>query len=93
MRISAVCRQLGSCADSGPQGRLPVRIRAQLSTSGLPIKSPRLRIVRYDRLLEISLRSSVDEILGDLGAAQGNRMIPWFRDLYPVMQESGRCAI
>jgi len=28
-------------------------------------------------------------ILADLGAAQGHRMIPWFRDFYKVMQESG----
>ena len=28
-------------------------------------------------------------ILADMGAAQGHRMIPWFRDFYKVMQESG----
>ena len=28
-------------------------------------------------------------ILADLGAAQGHRLIPWFRDFYKVMQESG----
>ena len=30
-----------------------------------------------------------DVILADLGAAQGHRMIPWFRDFYKVMQDSG----
>jgi hypothetical protein len=32
---------------------------------------------------------SADVILADLGAAQGHRLIPWFRDFYKVMQESG----
>ena len=41
------------------------------------------------RLLGVSLDSDADVILADLGAAQGHRMIPWFRDFYRVMQDSG----
>ena len=52
-------------------------------------KLPALESWTYDRLLGISLESSADVILADLGAAQGHRMIPWFRDFYKVMQESG----
>ena len=52
-------------------------------------KLPALESWAYDKLLGISLESSADVILADLGAAQGHRMIPWFRDFYKVMQESG----
>jgi len=52
-------------------------------------KLPALESWTYDRLLGISLESSADVILADLGAAQGHQMIPWFRDFYRVMQESG----
>ena len=52
-------------------------------------KLPALESWTYDKLLGISLESSADVILADLGAAQGHRMIPWFRDFYKVMQESG----
>jgi hypothetical protein len=52
-------------------------------------KLPALESWTYDKLLGISLESSADVILADLGAAQGHRMIPWFRDFYRVMQESG----
>src|SRR5271165_2841769 len=52
-------------------------------------KLPAFESWTYDRLLGISLESDADVILADLGAAQGHRMIPWFRDFYKVMQESG----
>jgi hypothetical protein len=52
-------------------------------------KLPALESWTYDKLLGISLESSADVILADLGAAQGHRMIPWFRDFYKVMQDSG----
>ena len=52
-------------------------------------KLPALESWTYDKLLGISLESSADVILADMGAAQGHRMIPWFRDFYRVMQESG----
>jgi hypothetical protein len=52
-------------------------------------KLPALESWTYDRLLGISLESDADLILADLGAAQGHRMIPWFRDFYKVMQQSG----
>ena len=52
-------------------------------------KLPALESWTYDKLLGISLDSSADVILADLGAAQGNRLIPWFRDFYKVMQDSG----
>jgi len=39
---------------------------------------PALESWTYDRLLGISLESSADVILADLGAAQGHRMIPGF---------------
>src|SRR6266581_4138286 len=48
-------------------------------------KLPALESWTYDKLLGISLESSADVILADLGAAQGHRMIPWFRDFYKVM--------
>jgi hypothetical protein len=50
---------------------------------------PALESWTYDKLLGISLESTADVILADLGAAQGHRMIPWFREFYRVMQESG----
>ena len=50
---------------------------------------PHLESWTYDKLLGISLESSADVILADMGAAQGHRMIPWFRDFYRVMQKSG----
>ena len=34
------------------------------------------------------MESNADVILADMGAAQGHRMIPWFRDFYRVMQDS-----
>jgi hypothetical protein len=52
-------------------------------------KLPALESWTYDKLLGISMESSADVILADLGAAQGHRMIPWFRDFYKVMQDSG----
>lgn len=52
-------------------------------------KLPALENWTYDKLLGISLESNADVILADLGAAQGHRMIPWFRDFYKVMQKSG----
>ena len=52
-------------------------------------KLPALESWTYDKLLGISLESAADVILADLGAAQGHRMIPWFREFYRVMQESG----
>jgi CobQ/CobB/MinD/ParA nucleotide binding domain len=52
-------------------------------------KLPALESWTYDKLLGISLDSSADVILADLGAAQGHRLIPWFRDFYKVMQDSG----
>jgi hypothetical protein len=52
-------------------------------------KLPALESWTYDKLLGISLESDADVILADMGAAQGHRMIPWFRDFYKVMQESG----
>ena len=52
-------------------------------------KLPALESWTYDRLLGVSLDSDADVILADLGAAQGHRMIPWFRDFYRVMQDSG----
>src|ERR1700690_1241854 len=52
-------------------------------------KLPALESWTYDKLLGVSLESSADVILADLGAAQGHRMIPWFREFYRVMQESG----
>jgi hypothetical protein len=52
-------------------------------------KLPALESWTYDKLLGLSLESSADVILADMGAAQGHRMIPWFRDFYRVMQESG----
>ena len=52
-------------------------------------KLPALESWTYDKLLGISLESDADVILADLGAAQGHRMIPWFRDFYKVMQDSG----
>src|SRR5882757_6446577 len=47
-------------------------------------KLPALESWTYDKLLGISLESSADVILADLGAAQGHRLIPWFRDFYKV---------
>ena len=44
-------------------------------------KLPALESWTYDKLLGISLESSADVILADLGAAQGHRMIPWL-DVY-----------
>ena len=52
-------------------------------------KLPALESWTYDKLLGVSLESSADVILADLGAAQGHRMIPWFREFYRTMQESG----
>jgi MinD-like ATPase involved in chromosome partitioning or flagellar assembly len=52
-------------------------------------KLPALESWAYDKLLGVSLESSADVILADMGAAQGHRMIPWFREFYRVMQESG----
>jgi hypothetical protein len=52
-------------------------------------KLPALESWTYDRLLGVSLDSDADVILADMGAAQGHRMIPWFRDFYRVMQDSG----
>ena len=52
-------------------------------------KLPALENWSYDRLLGISMESDADVILADMGAAQGHRMIPWFRDFYRVMQDSG----
>lgn len=52
-------------------------------------KLPALESWTYDKLLGISLESTADVILADMGAAQGHRMIPWFREFYRVMQESG----
>src|SRR3981081_1424851 len=40
-------------------------------------KLPALESWTYDKLLGISLESSADLILADLGAAPGHRMIPW----------------
>src|SRR5271156_3862880 len=51
-------------------------------------KLPAFESWTYDRLLGISLESDADVILADLGAAQGHRMIPWFRDFYKVMQQA-----
>ena len=51
-------------------------------------KLPAFESRTYDRLLGISLESDADVILADLGAAQGHRMIPWFRDFYKVMQQA-----
>jgi hypothetical protein len=53
------------------------------------LKLPALESWTYDRLLGVSLDSDADVILADMGAAQGHRMIPWFRDFYRVMQDSG----
>ena len=52
-------------------------------------KLPALDAWTYDKLLGLSLESDSDVILADMGAAQGHRMIPWFRDFYRVMQQSG----
>jgi hypothetical protein len=52
-------------------------------------KLPALESWNYDKLLGISMESSADVILADLGAAQGHRMIQWFRDFYKLMQDSG----
>jgi len=52
-------------------------------------KLPAIESWTYDKLLGVSLESSADVILADLGAAQGHRMIPWFREFYRTMQESG----
>jgi hypothetical protein len=52
-------------------------------------KLPALENWTYDKLLGVSLDSEADIVLADMGAAQGHRMIPWFRDFYRVMQDSG----
>lgn len=52
-------------------------------------KLPALESWSYDKLLGISMDSDADIILADLGAAQGYQMIPWFKDFYRVMQQSG----
>ena len=52
-------------------------------------KLPGAQSWTYDKLLGVSLESSADVILADSGAAQGHRMIPWFREFYRTMQESG----
>lgn len=52
-------------------------------------KLPALESWSYDRLLGISMESDSDIILADMGAAQGHQMIPWFRDFYRAMQDSG----
>jgi len=52
-------------------------------------KLPALESWTYDKLLGISLESTADVILADMGAAQGYRMIPWFREFYRLMQDSG----
>ena len=50
-------------------------------------KLPALESWTYDKLLGISLESSADVILADLGAAQGHRMIPWFGKADPMMRK------
>lgn len=52
-------------------------------------KMPALESWSYDKLLGTSMDSDADIILADLGAAQGHQMIPWFKDFYRVMQDSG----
>lgn len=52
-------------------------------------KLPALESWSYDKLLGISMDSDADIILADMGAAQGHQMIPWFRDFYQAMQDSG----
>ena len=52
-------------------------------------KLPALESWSYDKLLGISIDSDADIILADMGAAQGHQMIPWFRDFYRAMQDSG----
>lgn len=52
-------------------------------------KLPALESWSYDRLLGISMESDADIILADMGAAQGYQLIPWFKDFYRVMQQSG----
>jgi hypothetical protein len=71
--------------DMDPDNKAEGSLKALFTES---YKLPAFESWTYDRLLGISLESDADVILADLGAAQGHRMIPWFRDFYKVMQQA-----
>jgi hypothetical protein len=71
--------------DMDPDNKAEGSLKALFSEA---YKLPAFESWTYDRLLGISLESDADVILADLGAAQGHRMIPWFRDFYKVMQQA-----
>lgn len=71
--------------DMDPDNKAEGSLKALFTTA---YKLRALESWTYDRLLGISLESDADIILADLGPAQGHRMIPWFRDLYRVMQDA-----
>jgi CobQ/CobB/MinD/ParA nucleotide binding domain len=72
--------------DMDPENRAEGSLKALFDHAH---KLPALESWTYDKLLGISLESDADVILADMGAAQGHQMIPWFKDFYKVMQESG----
>jgi hypothetical protein len=72
--------------DMDPENKAEGSLKALFETAH---KLPALESWSYDKLLGLSMESDADIILADMGAAQGYQMIPWFRDFYRVMQESG----
>jgi hypothetical protein len=78
--------QKADLLDMDPENKAEGSLKALFANAH---KLPALESWTYDKLLGISLESDADVILADVGAAQGYQMIPWFRDFYKVMQESG----
>jgi hypothetical protein len=78
--------QKADLLDMDPENKAEGSLKALFTNAH---KLPALESWTYDKLLGISLDSDADVILADVGAAQGYQMIPWFRDFYKVMQESG----
>jgi hypothetical protein len=78
--------QRADLLDMDPENKAEGSLKALFTDAH---KLPALESWTYDKLLRISLDSDADVILADMGAAQGYQMIPWFRDFYKVMQESG----
>jgi len=78
--------QKADLLDMDPENKAEGSLKALFANA---YKLPALESWTYDKLLGISLESDADVILADVGAAQGYQMIPWFRDFYKVMQESG----
>ncbi len=72
--------------DMDPENKAEGSLKALFGSAH---KLPALESWSYDKLLGISIESDADIILADMGAAQGYQMIPWFKDFYRVMQESG----